>query len=60
LDYPHAVFSGQEHRSAGSTGRLQEPLVSSLSRNLQQFEMEKVSRVESLQEIIAEMSDGEA
>jgi hypothetical protein len=33
--------------------------VSSLSRNLQRFEMEKVSRVESLQEIIAEMSDGE-
>jgi hypothetical protein len=54
------LFSqGKSHRSAGSTGRLQEPLVSSLSRNLQRFEMEKVSRVESLQEIIAEMSDGE-
>ena len=54
------LFSqGKSHRSAGSTGRLQEPLVSSRSRNLQRFGMEKVSRVESLQEIIAEMSDGE-
>ena len=31
------------------------PLVSSLSGNLQRFGMEKVGKVESLQEIIAEM-----
>ena len=33
------------------------PLVSSLSGNLQRFGMERVARVESLQEIIAEMTD---
>ena len=33
------------------------PLVSSLSGNLQRFGMDKVSKVESLQEIIAEMTD---
>src|SRR6266481_6813148 len=33
------------------------PLVSSLSGNLQRFGMEKVGKVESLQEIIAEMTD---
>ena len=33
------------------------PLVSSLSSNLQRFGMERVARVESLQEIIAEMSE---
>jgi hypothetical protein len=33
------------------------PLVSSLSGNLQRFGMERVARVESLQEIIAEMQD---
>jgi hypothetical protein len=33
------------------------PLVSSLSGNLQRFGMEKVAKVESLQEIIAEMSE---
>src|ERR1044071_8396948 len=32
------------------------PLVSSLSGNLQRFGMEKVGKVESLQEIIAEMT----
>jgi hypothetical protein len=32
-------------------------LVSSLSANLQRFGMERVAKVESLQEIIAEMSD---
>ena len=32
------------------------PLVSSLCRNLQRFGMERVAKVESLQEIIAEMS----
>jgi len=34
------------------------PFVSSLSSNLQRFGMERVAKVESLQEIIAEMSDG--
>ncbi|MGH6827014.1 hypothetical protein [Methyloceanibacter sp.] len=33
------------------------PLVSSLSGNLQRFGMEKAGKMESLQEIIAEMSD---
>jgi len=33
------------------------PLVSSLSGNLQRFGMERVSKVESVQEIIAEMSE---
>jgi hypothetical protein len=33
------------------------PLVSSLSGNLQRFGMERVAKVESLQEIIAEMTD---
>ena len=33
------------------------PLVSSLSGNLQRFGMERIARVESLQEIIAEMDD---
>jgi hypothetical protein len=33
------------------------PLVGSLSRNLQRFGMERVAKVESLQEIIAEMSE---
>ena len=35
------------------------PLVSSLSGNLQRFGMERVSNLESLQEIIAEMQDDE-
>jgi hypothetical protein len=33
------------------------PLVSSLSGNLQRFGMERLAKFESLQEIIAEMSD---
>jgi len=33
------------------------PLVSSLSGNLQRFGMERVGKVESLQEIIAEMTE---
>jgi hypothetical protein len=33
------------------------PLVGSLSANLQRFGMEKVGKVETLQEIIAEMSE---
>jgi hypothetical protein len=33
------------------------PLVSSLSGNLQRFGMERVARIESLQEIIAEMAE---
>jgi len=33
------------------------PLVSSLSGNLQRFGMERVAKVESLHEIIAEMSE---
>ena len=33
------------------------PLVSSLSGNLQRFGMERVVKVESLQEIIADMTD---
>ena len=33
------------------------PLVSSLSGNLQRFGMEKVAKVESLQEIIADMTE---
>ena len=33
------------------------PLVGSLSANLQRFGMEKVAKLESLQEIIAEMTD---
>ena len=33
------------------------PLVSSLSGNLQRFGMDKVSKAESLQDIIAEMTD---
>ena len=36
------------------------PLVSSLSRNLQRFGMERVGKEESLQEIIAEMTDPSA
>jgi hypothetical protein len=35
------------------------PLVGSLSANLQRFGMERVSKTESLQEIIEEMKDGE-
>ena len=35
------------------------PLVGSLSANLQRFGMEKVGKMESLQEIIAEMTDGD-
>ena len=35
------------------------PLVSSLSGNIQRFGMERVAKVESLQEIIAEMSETE-
>jgi len=35
------------------------PLVSSLSGNLQRFGMERVAKVESLHEIIAEMSESE-
>jgi hypothetical protein len=37
--------------------RYKRPLVSSLSGNLQRFGMERVARVESLQEIIAEMCE---
>ena len=33
------------------------PLLSSLSGNLQRFGMERVAKIESLQEIIAEMTD---
>jgi hypothetical protein len=33
------------------------PLVGSLSMNLQRFGMERAAKVESLQEIIAEMSE---
>jgi hypothetical protein len=33
------------------------PLVGSLSANLQRFGMEKVAKLESLQEIIAEMTE---
>jgi hypothetical protein len=33
------------------------PLVSSLSGNLQRFGMERVARIESLQEIIADMTE---
>ena len=33
------------------------PLVGSLSANLQRFGMERIAKVESLQEIIAEMTD---
>ena len=33
------------------------PLVSSLSGNLQRFGMEKIAKVESLQEIIADMTE---
>jgi len=33
------------------------PLVGSLSANLQRFSMERVAKVESLQEIIDEMGD---
>jgi len=33
------------------------PLVGSLSANLQRFGMDRVTKVESLQEIIAEMTD---
>jgi hypothetical protein len=36
------------------------PLVSSLSGNLQRFGMERVAKIESLQEIIAEMTDSGA
>ena len=36
------------------------PLVGSLSMNLQRFGMERVAKVESLQEIIAEMTDNSA
>ena len=35
------------------------PLVSSLSANLQRFEIEKVAKVETLQEIISEMADAD-
>jgi hypothetical protein len=35
------------------------PLVGSLSANLQRFGMERVAKVESLQEIIEEMREGE-
>jgi hypothetical protein len=35
-------------------------LVGSLSANLQRFGMERVAKVESLQEIIQEMGDGDA
>jgi hypothetical protein len=34
------------------------PLVGSLSANLQRFGMDRVAKVESLQEIIADMADG--
>ena len=33
------------------------PLVSSLSGNLQRFGMEKIAKVESLQEIVADMAE---
>jgi len=36
------------------------PLVGSLSANLQRFAMERVAKVESLQEIIQEMGEGDA
>ena len=36
------------------------PLVGSLSMNLQRFGMERVAKVESLKEIIAEMGDNSA
>ena len=36
------------------------PLVSSLSGNLQRFGMEKIAKVESLQEIIADMTETNA
>jgi hypothetical protein len=36
------------------------PLVGSLSANLQRFGMERVAKVESLQEIIQEMEEGDA
>ena len=39
--------------------RYKSPLVSSLSGNLQRFGTERVAKVESLQEIIAEMSTSE-
>ena len=35
------------------------PLVSSLSGNLQRLGMERVTKIESLQEILAEMSESE-
>ena len=42
----------------GSIGRLQKLLVSSLSGNLRRFGMKKVTKMESLQEIIAETANG--
>jgi hypothetical protein len=39
--------------------RYKSPLVSSLSGNLQRFGTERVAKIESLQEIIAEMSTSE-
>jgi hypothetical protein len=35
------------------------PLVGSLSANLQRFGMERVAKVESLQEIVAEMTEND-
>jgi hypothetical protein len=44
-------------KALGQLDGYKRPLVSSLSGNLQRFGMDKVSKVESLQEIIAEMAD---
>jgi hypothetical protein len=45
----------QNHKALAQLDGYKRPLVGSLSANLQRFGMEKVAKMESLQEIIAEM-----
>ena len=47
----------QNSRALAQLNGYKRPLVGSLSANLQRFGMERVSKTESLQEIIDEMGD---
>jgi hypothetical protein len=65
VTFNHAIDSVIQHNPKATTNlkalaqldSYKRPLVSSLSANLRRLGMEKVARVESLQEIIAEMSE---
>jgi len=51
--------AGSNPKALAQLDGYRRPLVGSLSANLQRFGMERVAKVESLQEIIAEMGENE-